>query len=245
MQSYSGSSPGGGSPKKPGVGWEERKDFFNPEDGRAGGGLCRGWAPPAWLGAGVWPLPMEVLPCCPVAHPGVCGSACPRLATSPFAAASQIGVFFLFPGVFFYSIFLIPLPPVLKRGQLPVAGKARCGEEEEEEGLAWRARQPSAIPLFAPAATWASAVRPARGPAAGGAPAPGRCWALGEHKARSPALPGVRGSLLRNKEGEGPPCQAVPGKLWPARALLSGSGQWGGVRSGRRVLGTSETFLFS
>lgn len=105
MQSFSGSSPGGGSPKKPGVGWEERKDFFNPEDGRAGGGLCRGWAPPAWLGAGVWPLPMEVLPCCPVAHPGVCGSACPRLATSPFAAASQIGVFFLFPGVFFIVSF--------------------------------------------------------------------------------------------------------------------------------------------
>lgn len=203
-----------------------------------------------------WVLPVEVLPCCPIAHPGMCRSACPRLATSPCAALSQIGVFFSFPwGCFFFyfffpSIFLIPLPPVLERGQLPAAGRARSREEEEEEGLAWRARQPSAIPLFAPAATWASAVRPARGPAAagaGGAPAPGRCWPPGEHKARSPALPGLRGSLCGNKEGEGPPCQAVPcrGSCGPARALLSGGGQRGGVRSGRRLLGTSGTFLFS
>lgn len=204
-----------------------------------------------WVGtpcmAGCWGLATAhggpaLLPRCP--------SRCVRLSVpspchEPVCSSEPDWSILSFPWGFFYSIFLIPLPPVLERGQLPVAGKARCGEEEEEEGLAWRARQPSAIPLFAPAATWASAVRPARGPAAGGAPAPGRCWALGEHKARSPALPGVRGSLLRNKEGEGPPCQAVPGKLWPARALLSGSGQWGGVRSGRRVLGTSETFLFS
>lgn len=73
-------------------------------------GVCAmgGDPPPAWLGAGVWPLPMEVLPCCPVAHPGVFESACPRLATSLFAAVSQTGVFFfLFPGFGWFFFFFI------------------------------------------------------------------------------------------------------------------------------------------
>lgn len=85
---------------------------------------------------------------------------------------------------------------------------------------------PSAIPLFAPAATWASAVGPARGPAAaaGGAPAPGRCRcrAPGEHKALpSPAF--LRGSLRRNKEGEGPPCQAPPCRGKPRARHTAGA----------------------
>lgn len=65
-----------------------------------------------------------------------------QLCTSPRAAVRQIGIYFFFLlGLFIYffnSIFLTPLPPVLERGQLAVAGTA-CSreEEEEEEGPAW------------------------------------------------------------------------------------------------------------
>lgn len=64
-----------------------------PEDGRAGGGLCHGWVPPAW------PLPHR--------PSRVCGSACPHLTTNPCAPASQIGEFFFFSPVFFLRFFFL------------------------------------------------------------------------------------------------------------------------------------------
>lgn len=92
-------------------------------------------------------------------------------------------------------------------------------EEEEEEGLAWRARQPAPSHCL----PWRSRGHVGqRGEAGEGTrrgglwgerppPSLADAWALGEHKARSPALRCVPGSLPRNKEGEGPPV-AMPGR---------------------------------
>lgn len=81
----------------------------------------------------------------------------------------------------------------------------------------------SAIPLFAPAATWASG-EAGEGTRGGGSAAPGRCWAPGEHKAHSPALPGLRGSLRRNK-GAAVPCRAKPCRAWHGALLSGGHGR--------------------
>lgn len=262
MQSFSGSNPGGVSPEKPGVGREERGGFLPSwlTDGRAGGDPLHPWCRGESLGAARGGRRSAV----PIAHLGARGSARPpRLSRTE---VQRRGRFDPFPCVFciYFCFFFNSSHPALKRGQLPVAGRAHSGleEEEEEEGLAWQARRPAPSHCLprrrrGHVGERGEAGEGTRRRLGGENGRPRQMLRSGQAQSSQlcpPLLSGVPSEEQRRR-GAAVPCCAVLCRAGEA-GRQSGTGRGGlavllwraarrFVRSGCRVLGTSEAFLFS
>lgn len=188
--------------------------------------------------------------CCPHHPSGCVWISMPWPLTNQCAATRQIGVFFFFfvfcrgfvGLVFLICFFFNPLPVLEGASSLwqakPTAGRRRKALRGERGSP----RHPIVCPGGA-TATWASAVRPARGPAEGTQrsglqgerlpPADAQCWA--STKLAALPSPAFRGPFRGTKRARGcePPSCAVLGRLVSAPPLGGGSlCHCGGQRGG-------------
>lgn len=216
---------------------------------------------PCTPGAGVraWVLPGEV-PAPPSPSPisvraGQRALAFHEPKCSDEADLSLFRAFSVFIFVFFFN----SSHPGLEKGQLPVAGRAHSGleEEEEEEGLAWQARRPAPSHCLprrrrGHVGERGEAGEGTRRRLGGENGRPRQMLRSGQAQSSQlcpPLLSGVPSEEQRRR-GAAVPCRAGEA------GRQSGTGRGGlavllrraarrFVRSGRRVLGTSEAFLFS